>query len=274
MLVSNVPVFANLSKRGVVMRAMSSSTKLVRRLRFVGPFPSALLLISIACSPYAVGTGGGAIMTRGDGLSGAPGMNQETRDYFNHRAHFNVPNSDVAVQFKSAAGMINIVVRPENSVHTRSLTEALTLKNAQGRLAARIANVENKDVPELGLTKNDSYSYIWVGRLTSMATTKGISFYIFDTNGNATRKGSLDLDSIYKCNDSFGTRPSVRPIKPADHDPNDCDDVPAFRAQAGPSRAAGQLTSYAPKLARALAAGGLWISCSGGCCDVGEGSFF
>jgi len=242
------------------MQRMSSHNP-VRSLRFAGVFPCVVLLISIACSHAMSGGNRGDV---GAGMKAPPGNDPATRDYF--KKHVDFPwFKEVDGQFKE----VRIKVKPEKSVHNRSWAEALTLNIANGAIVARIENVDKKNVPELGLTPTDKYSYMWVGPLR--AGVRGVSFYTFDKDGNALKKGDLEYHSVTVCPDFNGDRPRAQ-FNPA-HNLDDCQVVQGLGSSVAQSARVAQLASYSLTRRPALLAGGIWISCSGGCCEVGGSEF-
>jgi hypothetical protein len=252
-------------RKGVVMGAMSSSSNLARRLGFAGLFPSALLLMSIACSP----AGRVGVSTVQPGLKNPPGRDEETRKFFKERVHFSAFGPNVTGYFKSGGNRIRVKVKPEKTTHSRSWHQSVLSKYGEGIIVGRIENVDHRDVPQLGLTTNDQFAHIWVGPLPS--GKRGISFYVFDDEGYSLRKGTLDLDSFKFCPDYTGNKPDASFSK--DHGTGPCEDISEARLSPTRSTASAQLTSYTPKPTRPVWVGGLWISCSGGCCDVGGGMF-
>jgi len=249
------------------MKAMSSSN-LVRRLGLARLLPSALLLISIAC--HATGGGGAGSRTVDKGLKDPPGANEETRKFFKERVHFSRFDPNVPGNFKYEGTVFRIKVRPEKTTHARSWHQARLSTLGEGIIVGRIENVDRRDVPGLGLTATDQYAHIWVGPLSS--TKRGIAFFVFDKDGNAVRKGKLELDSFRFCPDYSGDGPNAEFRK--DHGTGPCEYVPARQPSTARSSASGQLASFTREPARPVWIGGLWISCSGGCCDVGGDAFF
>jgi len=250
------------------MKAMSGSN-LVRRPGFARLLSSALLLTSIACS-VVTGRGGAGLLNVEKGLKAPPGNDEETRKYFNNRVHFSIWDSDVEGHFKQQNGTaVRIKVKPEKTTHNRSWHQSRLSAFGEGLIVGRIENVDKKNVSELGLTANDEFAHIWIGPLPS--SRRGIAFYVFDKQGNAIRKGDLELDSFKFCPDYPGNQAEAKFRK--DHGTGPCEDVPGSRASPARSTASAQLISLTRKPARPLWIGGLWISCSGGCCDVGGGMF-
>lgn len=245
------------------------------QLGLAGVLVTAFLVIASACTQPATSGGGGAPFMPPDGLTGPPGKDDKTRDYVKNKIHFGgILNGRVDVHFKTGQPPreVTLKVEPENSAHDVDWYSAANDTYRGGSIVARFENKDDVDVPELGLHKKKDVSYLWVGPLTANYSKKGIAFYTFDANGEVLEGPLYIIDKVVRCKDSFGYRPSAK--KGIEHDPTKCAPPTSLGALAPAWRAVPQLTSYTRTHERAFAAGGLWISCSGGCCDVGAGAFY
>ncbi|MEO8193107.1 MAG: hypothetical protein ABI681_04595 [Gemmatimonadales bacterium] len=115
-----------------------------------------------------------------------------------------------------------------------------------GHLVAKIIVLEDRSVDELGLRGFDT-GYLWVGqRGKNAADGLGAAIYTIKPNGTAHREAYMDITG--KCAAVHrGPMAKVR-LEPY------CSGPVSFNARAGPPMlAAGQ---------------GLWVTCTGGCCEV------
>lgn len=247
-----------------------SSRNLAIQIGFARMLAPALLLSALACTQATMSGGGRGVLNLEPGLPGHPGDNDATKNYFNHRVHFSPFDPSVKGHFRSGGNTFEIKVKAEKTTHARNWHSAKYSPVGEGYIVARIENVDDKDIPELGLTPNDEHAYIWIGELPS--GKRGISFYTFKKDGSPLKKGTLDLDSFRFCRDYVGGKPTVTFGKNHSDDPLICDPPP--RVALTQANVSAQLASYTPKFSLSAWTGGLWISCDGGCCDAGGGSFY
>lgn len=245
------------------------------RLLTGGVLISIFLIPLMGCPPPVMRGGDAVTFAQPDGLPNPPGNNETTRTYFRQKIGFgNLVNDGTDVSFRSGTKVFRLRVDPENRAHEVDWFLAARDSYRGGSIVAKIKNVDNVDIDELGLKGKNDVVYIWVGPIEPNYAETGIAFYKFDSNGNGTRAGTAKFYTVLRCKDSYNLRPSAK--NGLEHDIEKCSrtvlgpKATAVRAEVQPGV---QLASYGPTLGAAVA-GGLWISCSGGCCDVGGGSFF
>lgn len=243
----------------------------------VGVIATALLALSSACRPPAT-TGGDTPFLERNGPKGPPGKDTATQRYVKDKIHFyEILNGHVDVRFKTGAQQKEVIlkVEPENSADKVDWYSAANDEFTGGSIVARFENKDEVDVPELGLHHKHDKSYLWVGPLTADYSKKGVAFYTFDKDGVLLEGPLYIIDKVVRCKDSYGHRPSVRVH--INHPDEKCTPPTSLGALTPAWRVQPQLTAYRKNtvsLKEALAYGGLWISCSGGCCDVGGGAFY
>jgi len=246
------------------------------RLSFRGILISALLVFVAGCAPAGTSGETGPWIRPPDGLVGAPGENAATRAYMK-KIHFNnAINSSTDAHFYTGTGanrkQVELRIDPENRAHEIDWFLAAKDKYRGGSIVARIRNKDEVAVPELGLVHKNDSAYIWVGPLKNDYSVAGVAFFTLGPDGDAYQAPFPPIHKVLRCKDSPGLfRPAAK-VK-QNHDDNQCQETD-LGSPGSTSRSALYLTSYTPVLERALAVGGLWISCSGGCCDVGAGAFF
>ena len=244
-----------------------------------GVLISIFLVPLMGCPPPVTSSGGEITFAHPDGLPNPPGNNEKTRNYFKQKIGFgNIVNVGTDVRFKrSETVSFPLRVDPENRAHEVDWFLAARDPYRGGAIVAKIRNVDNVVIDELGLSGKDDVVYLWVGPLTDDYGETGIAFYKFDSSGNGRRAGTAKFYAVLRCKDSYNLRPSAK--NSAEHDENNPEKCsrtvlgPRATDVRGAVQRGVQLASAAP-IPLVVAAGGLWISCSGGCCDVGGGSFF
>ena len=239
-----------------------------------------LFVIPLIGCRQPVGHGGRAIsFARQDGLSVPPGNNEKTRKYFKDKVHFGgIGNQGAVVSFRSSDGrVLPLQVDPEDRAHEVDWFLAARDSYTGGAIVAKIKNISNGTSTELGLSGRNDSVFVWVGPIQDNYAETGVAFYKFDANGNGRRVGSTKYYSVLRCKDSYNTKPSVSHYVNHDDDNPEVCKLTVLGPTAAQVRAAVppgvQLASHTT-MPIVAAYGGLWISCSGGCCDVGGGSFF
>jgi hypothetical protein len=131
-----------------------------------------------------------------------------------------------------------------------------------GHLVMKIIVLEDKDVPNLGLKGLDT-GYLWIGqRGNGNGKGNGAAIYTIKPNGKVKLAMEMQISGI--CKEDHGGRAMAYA-----RDPDKCkDSIPpsavssaggfasfsSYRMRAGPAPLVGRL--------------GLWVTCSGGCCEV------
>lgn len=158
-----------------------------------------------------------------------------------------------------AAG-VRLMLIPEESAEQRDWESAMQADRS-GHVVAMVVNVDGMTFPDLGL-KPGERAYAWVGQIGTNATDRGFAVYRIDTNGVATNTWFLTKDVSHCDNPEIRSKPAIKTAHPAGGSP-------CVRMSLAPA-SLGMLASRTTIAGStgALLAGQLWISCSGGCCEV------
>ncbi len=136
-------------------------------------------------------------------------------------------------------------------------------KKYSGHLVMKIIVLDSRNLPELGLNSGD-VGFLWIGkRGNGNANGQGAAIYTVKPNGKGAKRVK-NMIVTGRCRRDHGDRPMAM-VRAGDEctEPIGVDaaaaaanDVvfPAFRTRAGP--------------APLVAGSGLWVTCTGGCCEV------
>ncbi len=195
------------------------------------------------------------------GMKGRPGKDaNETRNYLLSLGWGdNYPDSlIVETQFDNGGGTALIRIVPNDNANTISWQEALGagVPPGNGYFVAKIYNLEDKAINALGLDKLGT-GYLWVGEISD--TERGAAIYTVKNNGTIKASKTLKLGG-YCPNEQhpFG--------KVELTDGHKCTG-PFKSLTAGISQAA-QIVPVSLVAMQGKSGPGLWVSCSGGCCEV------
>jgi hypothetical protein len=158
-----------------------------------------------------------------------------------------------------AAG-VRLMIIPESSAEQRDWESAME-PNRSGHVVAMVVNVDGMTFPDLGL-KSGERAYAWVGQIGPNATDRGFAIYRLDANGVTTNTWYLTRDVSHCDNDEIRSKPAIKTAHPAGGSP--CVRIGLASAPVGILAS----NTTIPASTGALLAGQLWISCSGGCCEV------
>lgn len=170
----------------------------------------------------------------------------------------NLPDDQVVeaqVKWGNNTGTIRIVP----SVTANAVNWQTALRTGPGYFVAKIYNLENRPLGPFGLGALET-GYLWVGEIGP--NRRGVKIYTFQNDGVVTPKGA-DLSLAGYCADGHSV-PSVR-LRPPVCDPPTATSAQRTGASPGPRFILASETSAAVT----RFASGLWVSCSGGCCEVG-----
>jgi hypothetical protein len=209
--------------------------------------------------------------TLGHAPKGQFGNGKETLDYVNG-LNFSA-DSGLVVQYtcEGCPAGISLLIIPEKHAEQQNWQADLGDGHA-GDVVAQVINVGSVEVPGLGLGPTD-VAYAWVGQIGPNSTDRGFGIYRLDSTG--TTAGTADLtamDKIAFCkNNAPRSKPSIKRQHPGG---GTCEPIKA----ASIARARGLAWLSVPVAHAAVArsataslnpgVGQLWISCSGGCCQV------
>jgi hypothetical protein len=162
---------------------------------------------------------------------------------------------------KCPAGGVRLMFIPEQSAQIRDWTKAMTKKN-EGYVVAAVLNVDGVTFPDLGLDPG-KLAYAWVGQTGTTEGERGFAVYRIDKVTGLTQATWWKTSNVSHC-DNTATRnePSVKDKYPVGET---CTPIQVGQNSLGVSTA----FAAVPRPYAALQPiGQLWISCSGGCCQV------
>ncbi len=149
---------------------------------------------------------------------------------------------------------------PEAAAQDRDWESAMQ-PGRPGHVVAIVVNVDGVTFPDLALRPGDR-AYAWVGQIGPNATDRGFAIYKLDTNGITTNTWFKTTDVSHCDNNEIRTKPAIKTAHPAGG-------TPCARIRVG-SAAMATLASHntTAGLTGSMVGGSLWLSCSGGCCQV------
>jgi hypothetical protein len=211
----------------------------------------------------------------GPGPSGVFGDGPPTVNYLKG-LHF-TPAGSLFAMYPCATcpnGQISLLISPEENAKTVSWQGSI-IGGRPGDVVAVVVNADIVAFPELKLEPGDT-AYAWVGQIGPNGTpnNRGFGVYRLDTNGYSIASWSVvPYSKIKHCQHAT---PWARSFVRADHPgPEPCNpiqpgvasiDWKSGLAGLGVSEAYGATTRAASSAFLGL--GKLWITCTGGCCQV------
>lgn len=149
---------------------------------------------------------------------------------------------------------------PEAAAQERDWESAMQPGRA-GHVVAIVMNIDAAPFPDLNLKPGDR-AYAWVGQIGPNAADRGFAIYKLDANGVATNTWFKTTDVSHCDNSDVRSKPAIKTAHKAGG-------KPCARIKSG-SASVGTLTSHSMSvgLTGGMAGRSLWISCSGGCCQV------
>jgi hypothetical protein len=148
---------------------------------------------------------------------------------------------------------------PEANAEDRDWESAMQ-PGRSGHVVAIVMNVDGVTFPDLNL-KPGERAYAWVGQIGTSAADRGFAIYKLDANGVATNTWFKTTDVSHCDNTDVRSRPAIKTAHPAGG-------PPCARIKTGASLAALASRNTSSEMTAAMIGGSLWISCSGGCCQV------
>ena len=217
------------------------------------------------CTPYTQhppGGGSPGFVVGAKGIKGSLEDNEKvTQDYF-LRLGWGDDLPDSAV-WEGAWGASDTRIRlvPATTSPVVAWGNALSTDTAKysGHLVMKIIVLEDKEVANLGL-KGLETGYLWVGKRPGKPN--GAAIYTIKPNGKV--KLAMEMNISGMCKEDHGGRAMAYarepgkckdPIPPAaSSSAGGFASFSSYRMRAGPSPLVGRL--------------GLWVTCTGGCCEV------
>jgi hypothetical protein len=157
-----------------------------------------------------------------------------------------------------AAG-VRLMLVPEANAEERDWESAMQ-PGRSGHVVAIVMNVDGVTFPDLNLRPGER-AYAWVGQIGPNAADRGFAIYKLDANGVATNTWFKTTDVSHCDNYDVRSRPAIKTAHPMGG-------APCVRIKTGASLAALASHNTFSEMTAALIGGSLWISCSGGCCQV------
>jgi hypothetical protein len=159
---------------------------------------------------------------------------------------------------------LNLTIEPEASSHLADWREAMSAGSDSGYVVARIRNTTSKRFGPLGLAPGDTI-YLWVGPITPTLTRHRVAWVKINLSNGATGPYRRSLNSVRHCT-NIGTTPPNEPrakkVGMGEHTGCDTDKaVDAAQAESSDSSDVARQLILPP---------GLWLSCSGGCCQASQ----
>jgi len=155
-----------------------------------------------------------------------------------------------------AAG-VRLMLIPEAAAEERDWESAMQ-PGRSGHVVAIVMNVDGATFPDLNL-KPGERAYAWVGQIGPNAADRGFAIYKLDANGVATNTWFRTTDVSHCDNYDVRSKPAIKTAHPAGGPP--CVRIKTGTASLASRDMSGGLTG-------GMVGGSLWISCSGGCCQV------
>lgn len=157
-----------------------------------------------------------------------------------------------------AAG-VRLMLIPEAAAEERDWESAMQ-PGRSGHVVAMVMNVDGVTFPDLNL-KPGERAYAWVGQIGANASDRGFAIYKLDVNGMATNTWFKTTDVSHCDNIAVRSKPAIKTAHPPGG-------PPCARIKTGASLATLASHTMSSEMTASLIGGSLWISCSGGCCQV------
>ena len=209
--------------------------------------------------------GGGSGSANNVKVKGNPGMHGKPEDNATATRNYllalgwgdNLPDSQIVdtATFKwgaSNSALIRIV--PNDTANTVPFDDAAT-KPGNGYFVAKIYNLEDKAIPALGIGRL-GVGYLWVGQVGATDNDRGVAIYSIKNNGTVESNPKL-LTYLGRCDGQH----NYAGVKLTDG--NKCGFGGTRSSSTKPRFMFASMTNAPPPIG-----GGLWITCSGGCCEV------
>jgi len=228
-----------------------------------------LVLTAVIVAGCSKGTSTAAVGPRPTGWFGDNGA--ATLNYVN-RLGFTGAGSLIS-KFDCATcpdGKILLLIIPETGANNRNW-QADVVANNPGDVVAQVINIDTVAFPELSLDTGE-VAYAWVGQIGANPNDRGFGVYKLNADGTRAATRWVTPKTQMKFCPHDDPQPAPR-IKTKHEGTGPCNYFTALPA-AGKNRLGwlGVSPAYgaaAPSVSTAFVGiGGLWITCSGGCCQI------
>lgn len=223
-------------------------------------------ILTVACSRGNTGGGGTAAVAGQRGAFGVDGP--ATLRYLN-TLDFTIASLGDSVLVKNyqcttpgntcpPAG-VRLMFIPEGGAYKRDWQKAMTRDN-EGYVVATILNVDNVTFTDLGLEPG-KLAYAWIGQIGATTADRGFAVYRIDPATGLKQATWNETSSVNHCdNPATRGKPAIKDKHPGSET---CTPITVAQSIFGPR------VAYAATTSAFQGIHGLWISCSGGCCEVG-----
>ena len=158
---------------------------------------------------------------------------------------------------------VRLMFIPEQGAYKRDWQKAMQ-KDYEGYVVAAVLNVDNVAFPDLGLEPG-KLAYAWVGQVGTRGDDRGFAVYRIDPQTGLKQATWYLTHDVQWCEN---TAPRDKPAIKDKHPGSDnCTPIKTV-AQASFGVAVAYAAATRSSGLFLQGAGGLWISCSGGCCEV------
>ena len=156
---------------------------------------------------------------------------------------------------------VRLMFIPEGGAYKRDWQKAMQ-KDNEGYVVATVLNVDNVTFTDLGLEPG-KLAYAWIGQIGATTAERGFAVYRIDVSTGLKQATWSETSKVSHCdNSAYRDKPSVKDKYP---DGETCTPITVAQSIFGPR------VAYAATARSAFQVdlSGLWISCTGGCCEVG-----
>jgi len=178
-----------------------------------------------------------------------------------------------------SSGLVKLKFTPRSRADTVNWLNRV-MANAPGTMVGTLTNVDVYAFGPLDIAANGGKAGLWVGQIgPDPVKDRGFGIYKLDSHGNRVGQPwwKTTADQITYCqppsptpNPGGRTRPAIH-IKDTSHEMGwNCGPLaPTNQSSAYQKSPSSQKMSLVSAPLRAQGLSHLWISCSGGCCDIG-----
>ena len=222
--------------------------------------------LTVGCSRGSTTAGGGAL----NGQNGAFGVDGPATLKYLNTLDFTIASVGDSVLVKKyqcttpgntcPPDGVRLMFIPEAGAYKRDWQKAMT-KNNEGYVVATLLNVDDTVFTDLGLEPG-KLAYVWVGQTGATTADRGFAIYRIDLSTGLKQATWSETSKLSHCdNANYRDKPSVKDKYPSGET---CTPITVAQSIFSPR------VAYAATARSALQGGisGLWISCSGGCCEV------
>jgi hypothetical protein len=163
------------------------------------------------------------------------------------------------------AGYIRLLIVPEARAHKVNWQDAVK-KGEEGAVVAMVINIDRKTLPEIELPPG-GVAYAWVGQIDASGN-RGFGVYRINKTGMRVGEPWWVTSTLLHCNHKEHDTPAVKRHHEAKPGDEPCTPIAPAASSASSQNVRLASTSWAHFIAPAKGGGSLWVSCTGGCCEV------